>query len=721
MNLYSSLIIFASFQLIGTFSSAQVVPGIQGNTYFQEIKTEVRLPAEAGTNVLKLFQTAKGEAAVTSNGVYRYQNGKWSGEPFGSGWQTATLDSHGEIWLASSHSIQKEGNSQLINLPVTTQPDTILCMIWEDDKTLQVGTTSGLMTWNGTWSSVPFAIGKRVRSILKDSKGDLWLATNSGLLHRIGFEWINMDKRLMAKGLKYSYFVLESGKSKADVLFGGLFSVGCIAEDGNHWLLKGSDGLPYGPVTTIRNSKNALWLGTDRGVIKKDSGWHFYNGKRWLPDNKINDILPVDEHTTWIATPKGISRIQLIKMSLEQKAEAFEERIKLRHDRYGLVSRSKLLIPGDLATSRKENNDNDGLWTSIYLAAECFRWGATKDPEAKKNALRTYEAVERLETVTGISGLPARSFAAATDTVIQSRSPHPKMWHPSPDGKWQWLDDASSDELAGHMFAISLFYDLVAEGEMKIRASNLVHRIMTHIVKNNFQLIDFDGLPTKWGIWNPDSLNNIPGRWYERGVNSLQILAFLKAAVYITHDQKFEKAYQMLVRKHHYAENTLQAKMFAPYENSHSDDILTYLPYYTLFRYSNDRASHPVYKRSLERAWKVAQPERTPLWNIIASISLKKDCDLKIALEELELIPMDMITWTMENSHRWDLPGDQLSGRSHEAQSVRPIPTPEAGIIKANSNPRQYDSGSGGAYEDDGAYFLLPYWMGRYHRLLLEK
>ena len=701
-------------------SKAQVIKPIKEESYFQEIKTEIKLPKEAGANVISLFQIANRMVAVTSNGVYRYNNGMWSGEPSGSDWRSATTNSKGDIWAASSRYIQKEGDSQVINLPENTQRDTILCMIWENDITLQAGTTGGLLTWNGTWSSVQFVAGKRVNSILKDSKGDLWVATTDGLLRRMDGKWVNLDDDLMAYGLKRTYFALESGNTKADVLFGGLFAIGCIAEDGNHWLLKGSDGLPYGPIKIIRSSGNEMWLGTDRGVIKKDSCWHYYNGKRWLPDSKINDILPINAQTTWIATPRGISQIQQVSMTLAQKAEAFEERIKLRHNRYGLVSRSKLQIPGDLSTSKTVTDDNEGLWTSIYLAAECFRFGATHDSDAKENAIKTYKALERLETVTGIPGLPARSFAAARDTVIQSRSPHPKIWHPSPDGKWQWLDDASSDEIAGHIFAISLFYELVADDEMKVRARNLVHRIMTHIVDHNFQLIDFDGLPTKWAIWNPDSLNNIPGRWYERGLNSLQMLTFLKAAVYITKDRKFEKAYQMLIQKHHYAENTLQAKMADPYQNSHSDDILTYLPYYTLFRYSNDLKSHPVYSSSLERAWKVAQPDRTPLWNIIASASLNKDCDLKIALKELQLIPMDMITWKMENSHRWDLPKDQLNGRSLEAQSVRPVPTPEAAIIKANSNPRQYDSGSDGAYEDDGAYFLLPYWMGRYHKLFIE-
>jgi hypothetical protein len=127
----------------------------------------------------------------------------------------------------------------------------------------------------------------------------------------------------------------------------------------------------------------------------------------------------------------------------------------------------------------------------------------------------------------------------------------------------------------------------------------------------------------------------------------------------------------------------------------------------------------PVFMKSIERSWKVEEPDRIPLWNIISSVSLKKDCDLMTALEELQLIPMDLITWTMENSHRWDLQEDQLTDRFGYRQATRPIPTPERGITKWNSNTYLYNSGSGGFSEDDGAFFLLPYWMGRYHGLLL--
>jgi hypothetical protein len=39
--------------------------------------------------------------------------------------------------------------------------------------------------------------------------------------------------------------------------------------------------------------------------------------------------------------------------------------------------------------------------------------------------------------------------------------------------------------------------------------------------------------------------------------------------------------------------------------------------------------------------------------------------------------------------------------------------------MKWNSNPFDMDGGSDGRGEDDGAAFLLPYWLGRHHGLLL--
>ncbi len=69
----------------------------------------------------------------------------------------------------------------------------------------------------------------------------------------------------------------------------------------------------------------------------------------------------------------------------------------------------------------------------------------------------------------------------------------------------------------------------------------------------------------------------------------------------------------------------------------------------------------------------------------------------------------------MENSHRWDLPKDPLLSRFKRLQSTQAIATPESGISRWNTNPKEFDSGDGGKTEDSGSYYLFAYWMGRYY------
>ncbi len=716
MNYMLSLLLLAGI----ICSPLQQVSGqIVNEKYYQDIKTEIPLPPEAGKNVIKLFSDSQSVIAITPNGVFRYHNGNWSGRPNGSNWQTAALDPKGKVWLASANTIQNEISGEKLILPESAKNDSILCMFWENGNLLHVGTTGGLLTWDGKWSTRA-EIKARVNAITSDAQKQLWVATTNGLWRRSSGLWVNMDDTMMDKGNARTYFALAQQKAGTEVLLSTPFSVGCISETGDHWALRAADGLPFGPVKVIAPAVGCLWLGTDKGAIRKDSGWRYYNGKRWLPANKVNDILPIDARTVWIATQNGVSQIKQVEMTLEQKADSFVRVAELRHNRRGLINHSKLKVPGDLSTSSLVNEDNDGLWTSSYLAAQCFRYGSTKSADAREIAVRTFEALERLETVTGIPGYPARSYALATDSVKQSRSPHPKKWHPSPDGKWLWLDDTSSDEIAGHTFSIALFHDLVADENQKEKAKNLVERIMTHIVDNNFQLIDFDGKPTRWGIWTPDSLNHSKNWMLDQGLNSLQILSNLKTAIHLTGNTKFVKAYNELIEKHGYAINTVQAKMYGPFATSHPNDILNFFPYYNLIRYSGNDEYLPLYIQSLERTWKVVCPYRMSVWNVMASALLKKDCDLKVAQEELEQYPLDLINWTMENSHRWDLQHEQMSDRFGSMQATRPVPTQEANVWRWNTNPRQLDVGLNGMQEEDGSYFLFAYWMARYHGLLAK-
>jgi hypothetical protein len=81
---------------------------------------------------------------------------------------------------------------------------------------------------------------------------------------------------------------------------------------------------------------------------------------------------------------------------------------------------------------------------------------------------------------------------------------------------------------------------------------------------------------------------------------------------------------------------------------------------------------------------------------------------------------MDQIEWSVTNSHRLDIPMDPLADRFKRRQALIVLPYDELPMAKWNGNPYNLDGGNGGRSEDDGAYFLLPYWMGRFHGLFNE-
>src|SRR5207249_475101 len=88
----------------------------------------------------------------------------------------------------------------------------------------------------------------------------------------------------------------------------------------------------------------------------------------------------------WIETPQGFSRVNYSPMTLSEKARIFEHRVRARHIRHGFTASSRLRIAGDLRSSQTVSSDNDGLWTAMYLAAECFRLKVTGEDEAREFA-----------------------------------------------------------------------------------------------------------------------------------------------------------------------------------------------------------------------------------------------------------------------------------------------------------------------------------------------
>lgn len=479
-----------------------------------------------------------------------------------------------------------------------------------------------------------------------------------------------------------------------------------------------SVALPVGDVTVIASDGSATWIGTSQGAIRLTRSYQsreYFGGGRWLPDDRVTGI-GFEKDAAWLETPKGYARIEYAPMTLEQKSQAFVDRVQKRHNRWGLTADSRLRVPGDISTSQPAATDNDGLWTAMYVVAECFRYKVTGQTDARENARRGMQAIVRLESVTGIPGFPARTFIK----VGEDEQPKDGEWHDTPDKTWRWKGDTSSDEIVGQYFVYPIYYDLAADESEKPALRDAVDRITNHILDNRFQLIDVDGKATRWGWWGPDAIWEDPD---ETGLRALHILSHLRVALHLTADARFRAKYQAayddLIRTHRYHWLTRNQKIMVPGHINHSDDELAFLSYYPLLRYETDPALLEVYRQSLERSWQIERRERNPLWNFIyAAGTGAREFDVADSLRTLQEIPMDTIQWTVRNSHRLDVPIDPMADRFQRRQALVVLPYDELPMSKWNGNPFNLDGGNGGRSEDDGGYFLLPYWMGRYHQLI---
>ena len=483
-----------------------------------------------------------------------------------------------------------------------------------------------------------------------------------------------------------------------------------------------------GPREFARERSGVVWLGSERGAARFDptaqhpwDRWQYFAGRRWLAHDDAVANIVIEEsgpvRKIWIRTRLGVSCLEWRPMTLGAKAALFEARIEARHERHGMIGSSRLRRPGDLATSETRDDDNDGLWTAMYLGAEAYRFAVTQAPEARARAKRAVEALMRLEAITGVAGFPARSF-------VSSKYPKPATgeWHATPDGQWWWKGDTSSDEIVGHYFGYALYYDLVATESERPAVRRVVARITDHLIQHDYNLVDLDGQPTRWGEWSERYFQTEEGK-YEAPLRALELLAFLKTAHHITGDAKYAEAYAERVARGYATRLRDYRRWPGGGEINFSDDELAYLSYDPLLRYERDATLLAIYNESLAFTWGQIRPDRNPLWNYISAargaVTMTSEI-LQESARTLERIPLDLIDWTVVNSLRRDVKMQATLDR-FEGPQLRAVLAPdERPLAKWNANPYRPDGGSGGGSEDDGAFFLLPYWLGRFHGWLQE-
>lgn len=489
-----------------------------------------------------------------------------------------------------------------------------------------------------------------------------------------------------------------------------------------------------------------LWLGRERGlefVAEPERGAHLsmtFHSLRWLPHDEIRAIEPLDEGAVAVATPKGASVLRLERLSLAQRAEHYERAIDARHRRPpGLVERCRLERPGDLASWQPIDTDNDGMYTAQYLAAASFRYAVTGDPEARTRARGTWQALRLLQTVTSTSGffartvVPAdwsgmddvnRTYTPAEEAAERAGDPRWKRvdvrWRPSADGRWFWKGDTSSDEVTGHFFSYPIFYDLAAEEADRAEVRDHVRRIVEHIIAGGYDFRDTDGQATRWGVWSPDKLNNDPNWQLDRGVNSVELLAYLQVAEHVTGDQRYDRLAAELLEKHGYAANVLAPQSTDPATYTFIDTQLLAMAYHVLLSYETDADRRALYHQSLDAWFTRCTPAavRFGFTAVTAAALAPERYPLDAATTEWFFRhPLDLVDWTVDNRWRRELPLVHRPYADREQFEVLLDPR-ERALAKWDANPLGAVAGSDGLSEKCGTFWLLPYWQARFYGLI---
>ena len=175
----------------------------------------------------------------------------------------------------------------------------------------------------------------------------------------------------------------------------------------------------YSSYKTAVTADGAVWQITSYGVLRTDKNAptekdieQRFMGDRYFYSNdtsRVRAILPDGGNGIWTVMDGGYTHIEMVEMSGTEKAALMSAETQQKADRHGMTDAG--YQSGNSWVPRE--NDNDGLWTSMYGGGELMRYATLRDdpnasPEevaaAKQAAYRSAEAVLMLYYISMRSG-----------------------------------------------------------------------------------------------------------------------------------------------------------------------------------------------------------------------------------------------------------------------------------------------------------------------------
>lgn len=695
-------------------------------------------PGGPGNDVRDIAVAPDGRVvAATKGGVYVHAAGGWTkpaGGPDGPAF-TVYVDAEGSPWVGAWDGIYTLAGGAMTKARGVEAAVSVLGTY--RGGLIALGPDGFFELKNGAWKAMKKPWSRSARDMAVGPDGDIYVPTHSGLQYETvaGHRLIAADAEVVSTYLNDA----ETGPD-GRVWVAGMGGIDVFEHGARRASYGTAQGLPnYNVQCLAFDTDGRLWAGTELGVARFDGEtWSLRHTLRWLPSDDVRAVAFDAAGTAWIATSDGVGLIKRKTMTLADKAAHYEAITRARHVRPpGLVEKCKFPDPNDFSTWEPVDDDNDGSYTAFYMAAECWRYAVTKDPEAKQFADEAFDAVAFLHEVTGGQGFVARTVVPSDwatmhdmnetftpQEAAERRVDNPRFkkvesrWRLSEDGKWYWKGDTSSDETVGHFYAFNMYYHFVADEAQKARVRKLCKRFMDYIIQGDYTLIDpVTGSHTLWGMWNPERLNHDPEWRVDAPINCTEMLSFLRLTQSLTGEGRYGREFTRLYTEEKFGERLRRPKSYGRTERTHIDDDLLSMVWPTYILNEKDPEVLARVREGLAWEYSTIENDVNPFFNFVAAWGGVEDTHNDESVAFLRDTPLDLRQFSVDSSKREDV-GVRRYPMLEEMQTDRILPPSERGTMRWDKNPWAVFSGDfgdpQGHLEAAGTYWLLPYWLGRY-------
>ncbi len=230
--------------------------------------------------------------------------------------QSLYQDDEGNIWAGTYRgglNRLKQGKFLTLGVPEGLNND-VINVTYQDDTLLWIGSDNGLVLFHEdsikSYNLGRRSAGNRIRDILRDSRGRLWLCTYRGLIQ---FEDERIVRRITTQnGLSSNNTRRIIEDQQGDLWVGTANGLNRISEDGQIEVFGVESGLRDQFVMSLFcDKRNRLWVGTDGG------GAYIYGEERFergLSEEAVNDIIfnIFQDHdgSIWFSTNRGVIYLQ---------------------------------------------------------------------------------------------------------------------------------------------------------------------------------------------------------------------------------------------------------------------------------------------------------------------------------------------------------------------------------------------------------------------------